>query len=112
MTKTYSYDYEIEALGVHLEHQGKNNVVYEIRGYITVTETTKLDGAELSCTKKKYFVVPIPYGFTEFIQYENLTKQIIVEWIQNHEPKGQTQNFKEELLKEFNPTQIYMKPPF
>ena len=33
--------------------------------------------------------------------YQNLTKQIVVDWIQKYEPKGQTENFKQELLKEF-----------
>ena len=110
--KTYTHDYEIDALGVHLNFENKNDVVYEIRGYIILTETTQLDGAEASCTKKKYFVVPIPYETENFIQYQNLTKQIVVGWIQKYEPKGQTENFKQELLKEFNPTQIYKKPPF
>lgn len=106
------YDYEVENLGVHNELNGKKNVIYEIRLYITATkENITEEYGKALITKKTFFVVPIPTeNIKNFIEYENITKSDIISWTEKY--CNSIDNYKKSLEEQFYPKKQYLKPSF
>jgi hypothetical protein len=106
-----TFDYEIEALGVHNTLNEKNNVVYEIRVFLVGKNKIVTENTESESILKEYFVVHVPTNdLQNFIEYEQLTKQNVIEWIEKY--SNSLKSHKNNLIEKFHPKKQYLKPNF
>ena len=108
-----TYDYEIEHLGVHKNLYNRQNVVYEIRGYYVGTLKIVTENTEQESTIRKYFVstVPIINDLKDFIEFDDLTKEDIIRWIEWYS-FGTIECLRREFIEDFYPTKVYLEPKF
>lgn len=112
-TTELSFDYEIESLGIHDSLHGKNNVVYEIRALFVGKKTITTESGFGETTTNSTLIVHLPVDNMEnFIEYENLTKEHILEWIENNVSQKTIENYKMNLTEQLIPTKRYVKPNF
>lgn len=103
------YSFEIDALGVHNELNGLHNVIYEIRGNLIGTRVTEHGEG----TYKQYFVISIPIDNLEcFIQYKDITKQNVLDWIDVHMTPSLLESLKQSVYNQHYPKTKYLKPNF
>lgn len=114
MSEPIDYEYIIDTLGIHNELKGKQNVVYEIRVVMQGTKRVVTEQhTELLHHETTFFVVHIPTDNLEnFIDYNDLTKIQVEEWIKKYTPESVIENCKRNLKESFYPTKKYVKPNF
>lgn len=116
MNNTITFDYEIESLGIYDSIHGKSNVVYEVRGLFVGKKTITTESGSGTTTKSLILVVNLPIKLennsNSFIEYENLTKQDIVRWIEENTNQKTIDNHKINLIEQLSPTKRYVKPNF
>lgn len=108
-----TYDYEIEHLGVHKNLYNHQNVVYEIRGYLIGTLKVVTENTVQESTIKKYFVanVPILGEIPNFIEFDDLTKDTIIGWVEKYSFPI-IEGLRKEFVEDFYPTKVYLTPSF
>ena len=108
-----TFDFEIDAFGVHNELDGKKNVIYEIRTFMTAHLQIWSATEQKSEKKKQLFITHLPVdNLNNFVEYENVTKEIALSWIEKYSTSGFIDNFKQKLKDDFYPKQQYLKPNF
>lgn len=101
-----TYSYEVDEFGVITDFQDKKNVVYEIRAYLVGT-------LENGAQQKQLFITRIPTDdLTNFVEYQDLTKEIANSWIESYTSVEQMQNLKQKVVDMFYPKTAYFKPLF
>ena len=113
MEDNITFDIEIEQFGVYSELNGHKNVIHEIRAYCVGTIKRIFEGGESSETVREYFVVHIPTtNLNNFIEYENITKEDTINFINAHAPESLIPSLQNKIRKSLLPQQLYLKPNF
>lgn len=100
------YSYEIDEFGVITNLEDKKNVVYEIRAYLVGT-------LENGAQQKQLFITRIPTdNLNNFIEYQDLTKEISDSWIDSYTSSEQMESLKQKVVDMFYPKTAYYKPLF
>lgn len=108
MEETIGFDYQIEFLVMHNELNGRENVVFSVRGFMVSYDKNANDKSY-----KKFFVTEIPVtDLTEFTDYKNLTKEQVIGWINKYMSESHRLNLMHELYEEHYPTIRYVRPKF
>lgn len=101
-----SYSYKIHQLDAKINQDGKSNVIYHIH--------YNYSGVNDDDNSKQYSINNIVHLDTpgdDFIEYDNITKEQVVQWI---ESKINVEDFKnaidKEIEKQINPTDIHLHP--
>jgi hypothetical protein len=100
------FNIDIQLLGVHKfnEAYNKKNIVYEIRSFMVAT----CGGLE----ERKLFVTGLPtIDVVNFIEYEDLTRDILIKWIEEYSG-DLIKSLKRELTELLFPTKEYLLPPY
>jgi hypothetical protein len=101
-----TYSYEIDDFGVIIELNGKKNVVYEIRAFL-------VGRLENGAEQKQLFITRVPTdNLVEFIEFQDLTKELSDSWIEKYTSIEQMKNFKQKIIEMFYPKTTYFKPLF
>ena len=104
-----TFDFEIDAFGVHNDFGGKKNVIYEIRTFLCCTLTE----GDTSGTRKQLFVIHIPVdNLNNFVEYENVTKELATSWLEKHQSDNYIEDLKRRMINDLYPKQQYLKPNF
>lgn len=107
-----TYNWNCKTVDVYLQSQGETNVVYNVHWIVTgVSE-------ELDVNEKPYLATSIGTQKvlidpdTDFIAFEDLTNEIVVEWTKNAIGEEQLQKIEEDIAYKIdelvNPTSITM----
>jgi hypothetical protein len=107
-----TYNWNCKTVDVYLQSEGETNVVYNVHWIVTgVSE-------ELDANEKPYLATSIGTQIvlidpdTDFIDFEDLTNEIVVEWTKNAIGEEQLQKIEEHISYQINelvnPTSITM----
>lgn len=107
------FDIEIENFGIYNELNGRKNVVYEIRAFYVGKLKRVFDGGESTSEERELFVIHLPTdNLEDFVEYENVTKEVTVEWIKKHSDENLLKSMEDKVVKRLYPNQQYVKPNF
>lgn len=104
----YTYEYHIQGVEVFPNYNGYQNVVCRI--IYTITGRYEQYASALSDSDYIDYEVG-----TEFIQFENLTKETLVNWLETNVPQ-KIENIKKTIKRELDrqvfSDYLYVTPPF
>tara|TARA_R110001592_G_scaffold66876_1_gene205356 strand:+ start:4132 stop:4476 length:345 start_codon:yes stop_codon:yes gene_type:complete len=106
------YNWNCQTVEVHPTQDGKTNVVYNV-SWILTGVSDELDSEGNAYESTMVGVQPVPlYTKSEFISFEDLTNEIVVEWTK--EAMGANKVFylettiEENISLKINPTSVVM----
>ena len=101
-----SYKYLIHQLDAKINDNGKDNVIYNVHYGIIGT-----DDSDENINYSVNAVLHLEAPSEDFIEYDDLTKENVISWI---DASGDVENLKniisEEITKKLNPTDIHLHP--
>jgi hypothetical protein len=109
---TVTYEWNCKTVDVHPTEGSETDVVYNVHWIITgVSDELDPEGNAYQSTNIGTQVVPLDPE-SEFIPFEDLTNEIVVEWTKNamgeEQVKAMESLAKESINKKINPTSVTM----
>jgi hypothetical protein len=102
--------WEILAMNCKTSENGLTNVVESVLWKLT--STTTIDGTEYPLTSPGLTNLPSPTP-EEFTDYDSLTKEQVVEWVEaNTDVNEVITRLEQQLVERLNPTHVTLQPPF
>jgi hypothetical protein len=100
-----TYDWNCKTVDVHPQAEGETNVVYNVHWIVTGTE------GDYTVSNIGTQVVPLDNA-ADFIPFEDLTNEIVVEWAKEAMGEDQVQAIEDSLQAQIteleNPTSVTM----
>ena len=92
---TIRYEWKIEEMDSYPSHNGKNNVVYNIKW--------RCDAIEDDYCAKLYGITSVTFDDSSpFTEYDNLTNDQVVEWVKSSMKDEEIFKIESDLLEEIN----------
>jgi hypothetical protein len=109
---TVTYEWNCKTVDVHPTEGSETDVVYNVHWIITgVSDELDPEGNAYQSTNIGTQVVPLDPE-SEFVPFEDLTNEIVVEWTKNamgeEQVKAMESLAKESINKKINPTSVTM----
>jgi hypothetical protein len=108
-----TYAWEIDKLECYPEYEGESDVVFNVYWKYRGTETSNGISYSSKLVGRQYVTVD---PTQEFVPFENLTLQIVSEWVELQMGEFQMQSMQtmiaNNIQNQINPTEVSKNPPW